>query len=114
VGLGLTICKMLAQRLGGSISFSSTYGVGTTFSFTIDFEPCLEGPLSNEISTTSAQLDVPQSIGLPRHLWPPLEDASPDLDSQPTLTDRPLISERTSILIVDDIDFNLFTLSSII
>jgi len=35
-GLGLTICKRLAEMLGGGISFSSASGVGTTFSFWVD------------------------------------------------------------------------------
>lgn len=32
-GLGLSICKAIVDRLGGSIRFESTAGVGTTFSF---------------------------------------------------------------------------------
>lgn len=34
-GLGLSICKTIIERLGGNISASSEYGVGTTFAFTL-------------------------------------------------------------------------------
>jgi Amt family ammonium transporter len=35
-GLGLTICKRLAEMLDGGISFTSRLGEGTTFSFWVD------------------------------------------------------------------------------
>ena len=34
-GLGLSICKMLVEKMNGKISVSSTFGVGTTFKFTL-------------------------------------------------------------------------------
>lgn len=36
-GLGLSICKTIIERLGGTISASSEYGVGTTFTFTLPY-----------------------------------------------------------------------------
>jgi len=38
-GLGLAICKMIMDKLGGSIDFVSTPGVGTTFYFDLDAHP---------------------------------------------------------------------------
>ena len=38
-GLGLAICKKLAQLLGGDIFVKSTVGVGTVFTFTLEFQP---------------------------------------------------------------------------
>ncbi len=40
-GLGLSIVKMMVEAQGGKVSAESTYGVGSTFSFTL---PVAEGP----------------------------------------------------------------------
>lgn len=37
-GLGMSIAKSLAEKMGGTISFESTQGVGTTFIITIPFK----------------------------------------------------------------------------
>ena len=37
-GLGMSIAKSLAEKMGGAISFESTQGVGTTFIITIPFK----------------------------------------------------------------------------
>jgi len=41
-GLGLAICRMIMDKLGGSIDFASTLGAGATFYFDL---PCREAPL---------------------------------------------------------------------
>ncbi len=44
-GLGLNICKALAERLGGQICFETRQGLGTTFTLNL---PVYEGSLLNE------------------------------------------------------------------
>lgn len=38
-GLGLSICKNLVEAQNGTLSFSSEFGVGSTFSFSLPMEP---------------------------------------------------------------------------
>ena len=39
-GLGLTICRQLCQLMGGEIEAESTLGQGSSFTFTLPFQPC--------------------------------------------------------------------------
>lgn len=66
-GLGLSICKSIVERLGGEITVSSEYGVGTTFTFTLPYKAMLpddgnveapqneEAKTQNEAGTSEAQ-----------------------------------------------------------
>lgn len=38
-GLGLSIAKMIIERMGGAISVVSEVGVGTEFTFSIPYKP---------------------------------------------------------------------------
>ncbi|MFQ3579808.1 MAG: ATP-binding protein [Bacteroidales bacterium] len=46
-GLGLTICKSLIEKMGGSIRVSSIEGMGATFTFTLPFKPVYHKPETN-------------------------------------------------------------------
>ena len=38
-GLGLSICRRILEVLGGSITFNSTFGVGSVFTFRLPVRP---------------------------------------------------------------------------
>lgn len=58
VGIGLTISKLLAERLGGRIGFTSTVGVGSRF--WVDLPP--EGPPSEKAEDADGAAKAPAAV----------------------------------------------------
>ena len=87
-GLGLAITHNLVELMNGTITFESTYGVGSTFSCTIPQEIVNETPMGNlSLGVTAVDITRPKNS---------------------------LRAPSASILVVDDVEMNLKVFKSLL
>ena len=55
-GLGLALCKIIIEKMGGDIDVHSTLNVGTTFTFRLPFHGTIGGIATSNRTTTSKQM----------------------------------------------------------
>ena len=54
-GLGLALCKIIIEKMGGSINVTSKIGQGSTFTFVLPFEGTIGGMHKNSRTTTNSR-----------------------------------------------------------
>ena len=54
-GLGLALCKIIVEKMGGAIRVDSTVGIGSTFTFVLPFDGTVGG-MNKEHTTTSTNV----------------------------------------------------------
>ena len=53
-GLGLPLCKIIVEKMGGTLTVKSEVGKGSTFTFTMPFEGSIGGVNQNKETTTTS------------------------------------------------------------
>ena len=54
-GLGLPLCKIIIEKMGGTITVASKFGEGSTFTFVLPFEGTIGGMSKNSRITTNSR-----------------------------------------------------------
>jgi signal transduction histidine kinase/HPt (histidine-containing phosphotransfer) domain-containing protein len=93
-GLGLAIVKQLVEMMGGTISFTSQPGQGSTFRFTL---PCVA--LHDRQAPHPDAGDANHTLALKTTIWPKIEAPPPDIS-------EPRSHYMRSILVVEDNPIN--------
>lgn len=61
-GLGASIAKQLVELMGGTMSFTSTLGRGTTFTICLPFEKCKSSEIPQAVRVDAGDSDVLQGL----------------------------------------------------
>ncbi len=93
-GLGLPICRALADALGSKIEAQSEYGKGSTFSFTVNTVPDIEHKFSDNMDIKQDNLKISKD--------------------EPDTIEPPDNQIKETILIAEDLDSNFLYLKIIL
>lgn len=114
MGLGLSICKTIIERLGGEIAVSSEVGTGTTFTFWLP----LENVIQDTETGTNSHLPG-EAVGTqPSEVLPAKEDTTrpkeETTEKEEDLRTTAAGTEKATILIAEDTDSNFDLLNAIL
>jgi CheY-like chemotaxis protein len=100
-GLGLTISRQLARRLGGDILLESTPGQGSRFTLVLPLDGLGREDSAVQVSPQPADTDAPVPVSSPTPISLALPEANPLDDDR----DACVPGERTLLVIEDDTAF---------
>ena len=103
-GLGLYVSKKIIENLNSTLIVASTFGEGTTFSFSLDLDQIASKNSVQDTSSDNVLENIPNEIDI----------ASESISSSKlkNLIPSPLCEDYAKLLIVDDNEFNRMCLGS--
>ena len=110
--MGLSICKTIIERLGGTISVCSEVGKGTTFTFTLPLAKDKRETAEEQNPVSETGFNTPGNAETGNNTYGPDEETHEHQATQTTGASRD--TRKPTILIAEDTDSNYILVKAIL